>query len=680
MSNLAPVTHSVDPEGIAWITFDAPSARANVFNPETFSSLKTSLAALSAEPGNGQPPVKAVVILSAKERIFLAGADLKWLAALPDEAAATQAAREGHAVFAQIADFRVPVVCAIHGACAGGGYELALACSWRLASDAPETRIGLPEVRLGLIPGWGGCTRLSRLIGAQPAVEFILRASLVPATMALTAGLVDEVVPVEELKTRAKAIALRLASEGAPLRSAPPLPAPDFFLEKRKAAPLRWREQPAVLAVFDVVEKGAYLPLAAALDLEAGLFGSVAAGEVAKNLIHIFQISEKARKTTMEGWFSTPADSVAPAPFRTIGIVGSGVMGSGIAHWCAAHGYGVILCDSSREAIERGVAVIRELFADGVRRGKVTPDAAHRMTGGIGITTSLEDFEYCDLVIETIVEDAAAKQKVFAELAAIIKPDCVLVSNSSIRPIEELTASVSHPGRIIGFHFFNLVSRMPLIELALSPHTTRATADRALALVKGLGKTAVVTRSAPGGYVTRVLCFYLNEACRLWEQGMTTETIDEAMRDWGWPMGPMRLIDEIGLDSAAALFAGMEEFFPDRFAGSKLCARMAAGGLKGRKNGVSTGFYDYAQGAEKINPEAGKFIQNDGDKSVAWPADAIQKQLNGVLIDEAKRALADGVVKTAEDGDVALILGAGFPVFRGGLIRYAESMARAKAG
>ena len=224
---------------------------------------------------------------------FLAGADLKWLAALPDAQTATQAAREGQAVFEQIATFKVPVVCAIHGACAGGGYELALACNWRIASDAAETRIGLPEVRLGLIPGWGGCTRLSRLIGAQAAVEFILKASLVPAPMALTAGLVDEVVPVAELKSRAKATALRLATEGVPSRTVPTAPAPDFFSKKRAAASLHWRGQPAVPAVLDAVEKGAGLPLAAALDLEAGLFGSVASGEVAKNLIHIFHISEK---------------------------------------------------------------------------------------------------------------------------------------------------------------------------------------------------------------------------------------------------------------------------------------------------------------------------------------------------------------------------------------------------
>ena len=174
----------------------------------------------------------------------------------------------------------------------------------------------------------------------------------------------------------------------------------------------------------------------------------------------------------------------------------------------------------------------------------------------------------------------AAKQKVFAELSAITKPDCVLVSNSSVHPIEELTATVSNPGRIIGFHFFNLVSRMPLIELAISPHTSRATADRALALVKSLGKTAVITRSSPGGYLTRVLCFYLNEACRLWEQGVTTEHIDQAMREWGWPMGPMRLIDEIGVDSTQALFAGMERFFPRRFTSTQLCGRMAAEGAE----------------------------------------------------------------------------------------------------
>ncbi len=663
MSNQPPVTHTVDAENVGWITLDDPAARANLFNPATQAALRAAVTALAGRP------LKAVVVISAKERIFVAGADLKWLAAIPDSAAAVRIAREGQELFSLLGGLKVPVVCAIHGACAGGGYELALACHWRLATDAPATVIGLPEVGLGLIPGWGGCTRLPRLIGAAAAVGHILKAALVPAAAALRAGLVDELVPAAELKTRAKAAALRLAAEGPPRRADPPAPPPEFFPAQRKAALARRRGQPAPLAVLDAVEKGAGLPLANALDLEAALFGGVATGTPARNLLHVYFVKEAAKKRTLEAWFPAPAaaPSAPSAPFRTIGIIGAGVMGSGIAHWCALHGYGVILCDERKEAIEQGVAVIRGLFAAAVERGELTHEAAHKLTGGIGITTSLEDFEICDLVIEAIVENTAAKRKLFAELTKIAAPDCVFASNTSALPIEELAATATNPGRVVGLHFFNPVGRMPLVELVLSPHTRRETADRALAFVRTLGKTAVVCRSSPGFLVTRVLFFYLNEACRLWEQGVPAEAIDRAMRDWGWPMGPLRLIDEVGVDVSDFIAGEMRHYFPDRFIASELCARMVAAGLRGRKNGTGSGFYEYTEGKEHPNPALASLAP--GTPAPAMDDKGIQDRLNGVLIAETRRVLAEGVVKTEGEADLALLLGAGFPAVRGGPLR-----------
>src|SRR3954469_6006480 len=243
MSDSTPVTHSIDAEGVGWLVFDDPTSRANVFNPTTQAALRAAMAVLAA------PPLKAVVVLSGKEKIFIAGADLKWLAALPDAQAAKQLSRDGQELFARLENLQVPVVAAIHGACAGGGYELALACHWRIASDAKETVIGLPEVGIGVIPGWGGCARLPRLIGAEAAVGHMLKAALLPAKAAHAAGLVDELVPAGELKARAKTTALRLAAEGRPRRPAPPEASPDFFATQRKAALAKQRGQPAPLAV-----------------------------------------------------------------------------------------------------------------------------------------------------------------------------------------------------------------------------------------------------------------------------------------------------------------------------------------------------------------------------------------------------------------------------------------------
>ena len=664
MSNPSPVTHTVDAEGVGWITFDDPAGRANVFNPETWAALQVAVTALAAQP------LKAVVVISAKEKIFIAGADLKWLAKVPDSRTAMQISRDGHAKLDQLAGLKVPVVCAIHGACAGGGYELALACHWRIASDAKETVIGLPEVGVGVIPGWGGCVRLPRLIGAPAAAEQIFKATLLPAAEAQRAGLVDEVVPAAELKAHAKATALRLAAEGLPRRAAPPETPPDFFAAQRKVALTRYRGQPAPLAVLDVLEKTAGLPLATAMDLEAALFGDVAASPVAKNLIQVFFLKESAKKPNLDAWFPSAAAGAAPKPFQIVGIIGAGVMGSGIAQWCAARGFGVMMCDADKAALERGVNVIRELFDEMVKRGKMTAAAAHKAMGSIGVTTSLEDFDGCDLVIEAIVENVAAKQKLFGELAKICGPACVLASNTSALPIEELSAGAAHTERILGLHFFNPVGRMPLVELVLSPRTARETAERALAFVKALGKSPVICKSSPGFLVTRVLFFYLNEACRLWEQGVPAEAIDRAMRDWGWPMGPMRLIDEVGVDVTDFIFGEMKHYFPDRFTSTTVCRNLLAAGFKGRKNGAGGGFHVYGEGKESLNPALAAIAP----KPVrTMDAAAIAGRLNGVLIEETRRVLAEGVLKSPDEADLALLLGAGFPAFRGGLMRYARS-------
>jgi len=662
------VTHSVDGDGIGWITFDDPASRANVFNPATQAALRAAVEALAAQP------VRAVVVTSAKDKIFIAGADLKWLGRLASADEARAASRAGQELFALLDGFKVPVVCAIHGACAGGGFELALACHWRVASDAPATVIGLPEVGIGLIPGWGGCARLPRLIGAAAAVEHILKAQLVPAAEALRAGLIDEVAPAADLRARAKAAALKLAAGGKPARAAGTAADAAFFATQRKAALTRLRGQPAPLAVLDAIEQGTVLPLAAALDLEAALFGDIAAGEVAQNMVHVFFLKDAVKKLTVDAWFPPPADAAAaPVPFRKIGVVGAGVMGSGIAQWCAARGYEVVLRDVKPELLERGLGVIKALFDEAAKRGKLSPAAAAQGWARVQGTTELASFADCDLVVEAIVEQVADKQRLFAELVRVVRPDCVLASNTSALPIEELAATATFPGRTIGIHFFNPVSRMPLVELVLSPHTTRDTAERGLAFAKQLGKTPVICRSSPGFLVTRALFFYLNEACLLWEQGVPAAALDAAMRDWGWPMGPMRLIDEVGVDVTDFIYGEMAHYFPARFRAATVCRRMLAAGLKGRKNGASSGFYTYAGGKEAPNPA----LQALAPAAVqTMEARAIQDHLNGVMIAETQRVLDEGVLKSADDADFALLMGAGFPAFRGGLMRYARRTGR----
>jgi len=644
---------------------------------------------------------RAVVITSAKDQIFIAGADLKVLSALPDVITAIEFSRRGQRLFQRIADLPVPVVCAIHGACAGGGFELALACHWRIASDASVTQIGLPEISIGTIPGWGGCVRLPRLVGVKAALDHIVKAQLISAEAARLIGMIHEVVPVAELKARARVAALKLATEGPPVSPASPaFPTEEVDAIRARVQARFGSHQPAPLAAIDAIVEGAERSLVDALDVEARSFGQVTAGETCKNLIHVFFLRDAAKKRTLAGWFGRPSigesgttEHVTPeaagAPLiKRVGVIGAGVMGSGIAHWLASRGFEVALRDVQPEMLGRGLEVVRRLLDEAVERGKMSAGEANSALHRITTTTGWEGFDACDLVMEAIVENAATKEALFRELEAIVRPDTVLASNTSALPIEEIAGQIARPQRTIGIHFFNPVSRMLLVELIISPKTSVETAERALALIKALGKTPVICRSSPGFLVTRVLFFYLNAAVRLWEEGMSTATIDAGLRDFGWPMGPMRLIDEVGVDVTDFIFGELAHYFPDRFVRSSACGRLLAGGLQGRKNGVGRGFYRYEKKNEVLNDDETRPLWRDENtlrsQETADAADVTSKEdvsrnLMRVMVEEAQRCLDEGVVKTPEDVDFAFLSGAGFPASRGGLMRWAQQ-ASAGAG
>lgn len=356
---------------------------------------------------------------------------------------------------------------------------------------------------------------------------------------------------------------------------------------------------------------------------------------------------------------------------RTVGVVGAGVMGSGIAQWCAAKGLTVILRDVQPEFLERGRGVIAGLFAEGVKRGKLSEAEAATGLARVHLTTAWDGFADCDLVIEAIVENVAVKRALFSELAARLRSEALLASNTSALPIEEIAGHVPNPARTLGLHFFNPVSRMTLVELVRSQATSDATAARAEGFVRALGKAPVVCRSAPGFLVTRVLFFYLNEACRLWEQGVPTAALDAALREFGWPMGPARLIDEVGVDVTDFIFGELAHYFPGRFQRATICGRMLAAGLKGRKNGAGSGFYAYAGGKDATLNPAMAALQPAAVADLT--AEAITARLMGVMVAEAQRCLAEGVVATPADVDFAMQSGTGFPAARGGLMRCAQA-------
>lgn len=377
------------------------------------------------------------------------------------------------------------------------------------------------------------------------------------------------------------------------------------------------------------------------------------------------RLQTAARERTLAGW-TLPEPTIVPREIRRVGVIGAGVMGSGIAQWCAACGHDVVLRDVNDEVLARGLQVAHDLFDGAVQRGKLTAEQAAAGKARLTSTTAWTGFGDCDLIVEAIVENVAVKQRLFAELLTVARSDALLATNTSALPLEEIAALLPDALRVVGLHFFNPVSRMPLVELVLGRATGRAAAESALQFVKSLRKTPVICRSAPGFLVTRVLFFYLNEACRLWEEGVATEALDAAMQAWGWPMGPMRLIDEVGVDVTDFIFGEMAHYFPARFARSTICGRLLQHELRGRKNGASAGFYRYEGRVATPNPA----VQPGAVR--AESADEIVRRLLNVMVGEARRCVAEGVVQSAADADFALLSGAGFPAARGGLLYWAE--------
>lgn len=673
-----PITYEIDGDGVAWATFDDPKAKANVFTYDAMASLKRTIAALQ-----DASRLKAIVFLSGKENIFIAGADIHAIERIESKDKAYDLSREGQKLFDSIANLKVPVLAAIHGACAGGGCELALACHYRLASDAKQTQIGLPEVQLGLIPGWGGCVRLPRLIGLRRALEQILKAQLIPASYAKKLGIVDEVVPAAILKEQARVTALRLIEEGVPARkshweNAWPMRA-IICAQARKITRQKTRgHYPSPIKAIEVVEKALGVSVAEGLELEAQGLRETVVTDACKNLIRVFKLREANRKLTVDAWFPKEQAPLALARgfVGRVGVIGAGVMGSGIAHWIAARGFEVRLRDVKPEFVAKGMRNIADLFQEGIKRRKLTPREAQQGLARVTATTDWSGFENCDLIVEAVIEDIKIKKPVFEKLSTLLRPDAILATNTSAIPIDEIASCATHPGRVIGIHFFNPVSRMPLVEMILGPRTNRASAESALAFVKALGKQIVLCKDSPGFLVNRVLMPYLNAAGHLLMEGNDVKTIDDAMLDFGMPMGPLRLIDEVGIDVAFHVATELAQYLGGRMKVAEVLVKMHEAKLRGRKGGK--GFYVHEGRRESVNPELGRFLSDEAAKR-ALSKEEIIERLVGAMIEEAKQCLDEGVVRTPDDVDFATIMGIGFPPFRGGLMKYAESIGKMSA-
>ncbi len=665
----APLTLEMDGDGVAWLVFDTPGRSVNILTRGVLERLDDLLGTLEAGIAEGR--VRGVVIRSGKDGSFMAGVDVDEIAGITDLEEGRAKARRGQAIFQRLHRLGAPTVAAIDGLCLGGGTEMALACDVRLASDRPETRIGQPEIRLGIIPGFGGTVRLPRLVGLMEASDLILTGRSVDARKAHRIGLIDERVHPSLLYERARERALQQPESEGPdrglakrLLEETPLRRAVLWQAKRRTLAETGGDYPAPLRAIRVMRRTASMELERALELEAEAVGELIVSPISKNLVHVFRLLEGAKKTGPD------AD---PVQVERVGILGAGTMGGGIAQLFAYHDHDVRLKDIDADALKLGLRHARSMFDKAVSRRKLTRREADRKMDRIAPTLDDSGFGMVELVIEAVVERMDVKKEVLAEVETLVGPQTVLTTNTSALSVTELQEALDRPERFCGLHFFNPVHKMPLVEVIRGQDTGDRAMATALAVARTLGKSPVIVRDGPGFLVNRILGPYLNEAGHLLAEGVPVRTVDRALTGFGMPMGPFRLLDEVGLDVAGHVAKLLHDAFGERMVPPPPLAALPGTGRLGRKGGL--GFYRYENGKEK-EPDAGIYDEL-GDavprRRKQMAPELIRDRCILVMVNEAARILDEGIVDRPGDVDLAMITGTGFPPFRGGLLRYADS-------
>ncbi len=665
---------SIDDNGIAWISFNDPERKLNVLA----EPVVRRLAALVEEVRQGAAKglVKAVVFHSGKPDSFIAGADVEAIAAIEDPALGQEGSRFGQSVYLGIDQLPVPTVAAIHGICLGGGTELALACDFRIASDSPKTMIGLPEVQLGILPAWGGTTRLPRLVGLRAALDMIITGKQLRASKARRIGLVDKILPAEMFLEWTSDFA-RARARGEMFRRERKRGLADRFLDgtslgrrlvlasaRKRVIAQTGGHYPAPLRILQVVSQSYGRPLSAAFELESQAGGELIASEVSKNLLHLFRLREESRKE----------NTTECEPVEHLGVLGAGIMGGGIAHLAAYHGVQVRMKDIRHPAIGSGLRHARDLFDKAVQRRRLSQHESRERMELISGGLDYAGFGRMQLVVEAVVERMDVKRAVLAETEQHVSETCILASNTSSLSIDEMARDLERPENVCGMHFFNPVHRMPLVEVVRGRRTSQRAVATVYSLALSLGKVPVVVGDGSGFLVNRILGPYLNEAGHLLGDGASIEDIDGAAREFGMPMGPLRLMDEIGIDITQHAGQSLKEAFGERMNPAAALVAMGESERLGRKGGL--GFYRYERGKERgVDPDVYRILGEAVPQvRQSLPVADIRGRLVLSMINEAARALDDGIVRRAAHVDLAMIMGTGFPPFRGGLLRYSDGI------
>ncbi|MBL8981147.1 MAG: enoyl-CoA hydratase/isomerase family protein, partial [Gemmatimonadetes bacterium] len=661
---------------VAVITFDLPGEPVNKFSRQVKDEFVAVLDQLERDTSVG-----AAVLLSGKADTFIAGADIEEFLAWTTAFQAEAASKEGHQLLERLERARVPLVAAIHGACLGGGLETALACAYRIATDHEKTVLALPEIQLGLIPGAGGTQRLPHVVGLQAALDMILTGRNIRAKKALQMGLVHEMVHPAILRRvaleRANALAagtlrrnpparqrsvVDLAMEGNPLgRSVVLKKAGEMALAKSKG------HYPAIPAALDAVA-AAYGNRSAGFATEARLFGELAATPVCRELIFLFFATTALKK---DPGVETPPAAVPS--IKSLGVLGAGFMGAGITSVAVQQGVPVRLKDASLERVGKGIAAVRSVLAERVKKRQVTRQQMEDQLLLAGGTVDYAGFGHVDLVIEAVFEDLAVKHQVVRELEAVLDEDAIVASNTSTIPIARIAEASRRPERMLGMHFFSPVHKMPLLEVIVTPTTRADVTAAAVAFGKRLGKTVIVVRDAPGFYVNRILNPYLNEAGRLLDAGCAIDALDAAVVADGFPVGPITLLDEVGLDVAGKVAPIFHEAFGERMAPPASLRAVVEAGRLGRKG--KSGFYLYdADGSRGgVDPSVYALFPTGAQRVAVEPSE-IMERLTCAVLAEAARCLEEGIIRSPRDGDVGAVFGFGYPPFRGGPFRTMDAI------
>ena len=660
-------------DGVAVVVFDTPGESLNIIS----RSVKNEFIALFQRL-ESDPSIAAAVLISGKPDSFIAGADIEEFLEWKTAAQAESASREGHALLDRLEGLRTPVVAAIHGACLGGGLEASLACAWRIATDHPKTVLAVPEVQIGLFPGAGGTQRLPRTVGLQAALDMILTGKNIRARKALQIGLVHELVHPAILRDVAMQRARELAA-GTRKRNERNRPGgmKNMLLDDnpvgRAVVMRRAREEvlkktrgnyPAPLAALDAVA-ASFQGREHGYREEARLFGEMAMTPVCRELIFLFFATSALKKEDVPG-------AAPPAPVDRIGILGAGFMGAGIASVAVQHGTMVRLKDADLPRVGKGIAAVREVLKERLTRKQVTRQEMADQLSLVGGTIDYSGFANADLVIEAVFEDLKVKHAVVREVEDVLPEHAIVASNTSTIPIALIAQASRRPERLLGMHFFSPVHRMPLLEVIPTPRTLADVTSTAVGWGRKIGKTVIVVNDAPGFYVNRILAPYLNEAGALLDAGASIEAIDDAMEQFGFPVGPLTLLDEVGLDIAAKSGAILHHAFGERMAPSQAMRSVVNGGRVGRKGKL--GFYLYDGDGKKGAADSTVYSLLSNPARSSFTAEEIQQRCALALVNEAARTLEEGIVRLPRDGDIGAVFGIGFPPFRGGPFRWIDSV------